>query len=51
MHILEFTDEVAEVSGFSEGLDTLADVPIVKATMVYNDPNSGDTTVLIINQA
>jgi hypothetical protein len=31
--ILEFTDQVAAVSGFSEGLGTLNDVPIATAAV------------------
>jgi hypothetical protein len=49
--ILEYTDQVAEVSGFSEGLGTLKDVPIVNAAVAYDDPVSGETIILIINQA
>ena len=32
-------------------MESLKDIPIVKATLAYDDPHSGETTILIINQA
>ncbi len=49
--ILEYTGQVAEVSGFSHALQTLEDIPIVKAAVAYDNPLTGETAVLIINQA
>jgi hypothetical protein len=49
--ILEFMGQVAEVSGFANSMQALQDIPIVKAALAYDDPNTGETIVLIINQA
>jgi hypothetical protein len=49
--ILEFTGQVAGVSGFANSMQALQDIPIVKAALAYDDPNTGETIVLIINQA
>jgi hypothetical protein len=49
--ILEYTGKVAEVAGFSKALQTMQDIPIVKATLAYDDPHTGETMVLIVNQA
>ncbi len=49
--ILEYTGEVAEVSGFANPMQTIQDVPIVKAALAYDPPDNGDTIILIINQA
>ncbi len=48
--IIEYTGGVAEVSGFSPSLETLTNIPIVKAAVAYNDPNTGLTTIVILNQ-
>jgi hypothetical protein len=49
--ILEYTGQEAEVSGFSPSLQTLENIPIVKAAVAYDDPQTGETYILIINQA
>lgn len=49
--ILECTGQVAEVSGFVNSLETIQDIPIVKATVAYDYPESGETIILVINQA
>jgi hypothetical protein len=43
--------KVAEVHGFSKSLQAIQDVPIVKAAVAYYDANTGETYILIINQA
>jgi len=43
--------QVDEVSGFFNSLEVLQDIPIVKAAVAYDDPNTGETYVIIINQA
>ncbi len=42
---------MAEVSGFSQALQTLEDIPIVKAALAYDNPLTGETIILITNQA
>jgi len=49
--ILEYHGQVAKVSGFLEAMESLKDVPIVKAAIAYDNPNTGESIVLIINQA
>ncbi len=49
--ILEFHGQVAQVSGFADSMTPMKDVPIVKAALAYDLPDSGETIILIINQA
>lgn len=48
---MEFTGQFADVSGFANSLNTIQDVPIVKAVLAYDHPETGEVIVLIINQA
>ncbi len=41
----------AEVSGFSNAMDSLQDIPIVKAAVAYDHPETGEVIILVINQA
>jgi hypothetical protein len=50
-NILEYLGKVAEVSGFSSSVGVLKEVPIVKAAVAYDHPTTGETVILIINQA
>jgi len=43
--------KVAEVHGFSKSLPALQDIPIIKAAVAYDDPESGEKTIVILNQA
>ncbi len=49
--VIEYLGKVAEVSGFSKSMTALQDIPIVKAGLAYDDPRTGETIVLIVNQA
>jgi hypothetical protein len=49
--ILETYGQAAEVSEFSDSCQPLQDVPMVKAAIAYDNPNTGETVILIINQA
>jgi hypothetical protein len=49
--ILEYHSQVAKVSSFSDTMEPLKDVPIAKAAIAYDNPNTGESIVLIINQA
>jgi hypothetical protein len=49
--ILEYTGQTAEVTSFASSLQTLQDIPIVNAAVAYEDPESGEVIILIINQA
>jgi len=48
-YIIEYM--VAEVHGFSKSLPALQDIPIIKAAVAYDDPESGEKTIVILNQA
>jgi len=48
---LEYSGQVAQVSGFANSMTPIQDVPIVKAALAVDDPATGETTVIIINQA
>jgi hypothetical protein len=48
--VLEYTGQVAEVSGFANSMQAIRDVPIVKAALAYDDSDTGETIILIINQ-
>jgi len=49
--IIEFHGQVAQVSGFAESMEPMKDIPIVKAALAYDIPETGKTVTLIINQA
>jgi hypothetical protein len=45
-----YSGKVAEVSGFSPSLKPLSNISIVKAAVAYYNLDTGETTILIINQ-
>jgi hypothetical protein len=49
--ILEYTDQVVNVSAFSEHLDTKNNILIVTAATAVDDPKTGVTTILVFGQA
>jgi len=49
--VLEYTGQVAEVSGFANSMNSIQDVLLVKAALAYDDAITGETIILIINQA
>jgi hypothetical protein len=49
--VLETYGQVAEVSGFSDSMKPLQDIPIVKAAVAFDNLETGETVVVIINQA
>jgi hypothetical protein len=40
--ILEYTNQVAEVSGYANSMEPIQNVPIVKAALAYNHPETGE---------
>jgi len=50
-YIIEYLGQVAEVYGFSKSMNAMQDVPIVKAAVAYDDHITGETLILVINQA
>jgi len=49
--VLEFTDQVINVSAYSEQLDTMENIHIVTAATAWDDLATGTTTILILGQA
>lgn len=49
--ILEYMGQVAEVISLANTMQSLQDIPIVKATLAYNHMGTGEVIILIINQA
>ncbi len=49
--IISYTGKVAHVSAYSPDLEVLRDIPIVKAAMAYDDAVTGETYVIMLNQA
>jgi hypothetical protein len=49
--ILEETDQLVDVSAFSESLETMKNAPIVTAATAFDDPRTGTTYILILGQA
>jgi hypothetical protein len=49
--IISYTGKTAHVSPFTPDLNKIKDVPIVKAAIAYDDSMTGETYVIIINQA
>ena len=48
--ILEYTGQVAKVSWFTNSLESIKDVPVVKAALAYDHPVTGEAILLVINQ-
>jgi hypothetical protein len=49
--VLEAYGQVAQVSGFSDTMTPLKDIPIVKGAIAYDIPKTGEVIILILNQA
>lgn len=49
--VLSYTRKTAHVSPFTPELSQMRDVPIVKAALAYDDSITGETFVIIVNQA
>jgi len=48
---MEYTDQVMNVSAYSDQLDVQQNVPIVTAAIAYDDPHTGTTYILVLGQA
>jgi hypothetical protein len=49
--VIAYTEKTCEVTPFHPGYDSIQDVPIVQAATAYTCPETGQTYILIINQA
>jgi hypothetical protein len=48
--ILEWTDQVTNVSAYSDQSKVLQDIPIITAATAYDDPQTGITYIIVIRQ-
>jgi predicted transcriptional regulator len=48
---MEYLGKIAEVHGFSKSMEAMKDIPIVEAALAYDNPSSGETVILVLNQA
>ena len=49
--VLEYTSQTCQVAPYNEKYQPISNVPIVKAATAYVHPNTGETVILIFNQA
>jgi len=49
--ILEYTEQMVNVSAFSEQLETMENIPIITAATTIDDPATGEKMLIIIGQA
>lgn len=50
-YIIEYTNRVVEVAPFSDSWQAMEEIPIVRATLAYDDPATSETFILMIGQA
>jgi hypothetical protein len=48
--IISFTDKSCQVAPYHPDFPAMQDIPIVQAGTAYDDPNTGETIILVINQ-
>jgi len=48
--IISYTDKTYQVAPYHPDYNSMQDVPIVQAGIAYDDPETGETLILIINQ-
>jgi len=48
--VISHTDKVCEVFPYHPGYESIQEAPIVQAAMAYDDPDSGETFILVVNQ-
>jgi hypothetical protein len=49
--IIHFTDKVCDVSPYTDTCEAIKSVPIVQAATAFDHPDTGETTILILNEA
>jgi hypothetical protein len=47
---LSYTDKPCQVAPYHPDYETMKDIPIVQAGTAFDDPNTGETMILVINQ-
>jgi hypothetical protein len=48
--VISYTDKTCQVMPYHPNYDSMQDIPIVQAGTAYDNPNTGETVILIINQ-
>ena len=50
-HVIEYMGKLCDVTPFSHEYEPMMNIPIVKAATAYDDPQTGETYILILAQA
>ena len=49
--IMHYTGKECDISPYTEAYEAIKSVPIVQAATAYGDTETGETTILIMNEA
>ena len=49
--VMDFTGKECDVAPYTDAYKTIKEVPIVQAATAYDNPEIGDTTIIILNKA
>jgi hypothetical protein len=49
--VMHFTGKECDVSPYTDAYEAIKSVPIVQAATAYDDPETGETSILILNEA
>ena len=49
--IMHYTGKECDVSPYTDAYEAIKSVPIVQATTAYENPETGETTILVFNEA
>ena len=49
--IIHFMGKECDVAPYTDAYDIIKEVPIVQADTAYENPETGETTILILNKA
>ena len=49
--IMHYTGKECDVSPYTDAYEAIKSVPIVTAATAYDDPDTGETTILVLNEA
>lgn len=48
--VISYTDKLCQVAPYHPNYATMQNIPIIQAGTAYDDPNTGETIILVINQ-
>ena len=49
--VMRFTGKECDFAPYTDAYETIKSVPIVQANTAYDNPKTGETTILILNEA